>query len=340
MVFRDRRPSRHRAADNRQADAAPAHELALFPATSPDADTFDSGATAELTGKLRATQVFQLRLPALRIEQLRRLAESRGVAPTALVANWVLERLDEAEPGVLAPAPRRELNPARPGSMHVAAPARPASPPPLSAEVTISMEQATVLLDPFSVTEQRPAPDSPAEPGRSADPTDSASSAGPTSSPELLSSAEPASSPELLSSAEPASSATLVGSAELVGSSELVGSTERDSADGCTEPIGTAEPAASGKTPGAAEPAEPGDANEEVAAFYPLEHLTPVGELTSVNPLSAESASVFGTDQAPVIPLLRGTPAHASQAQSKSKSKGPRHRAPEPVTSLHTRRKW
>jgi hypothetical protein len=333
MVFRDRRPSRHRAADNRQADAAPARELALFPATSPDADTFDSGATAELTGKLRATQVFQLRLPALRIEQLRLLAESRGVTPTALVANWVLERLDEAEPGVLAPAPRRELNPARPGSMHVAAPARPASPPPLSAEVTISMEQATVLLDPFSVTEQRPAPDSPAEPGRSADPTDSAGSA------------EPVSSPELLSSAEPASSATLVGSAELVGSSELVGSTERDSterdsADGCTEPIGTAEPAVSGKTPGAAEPAEPCDAAEEVAAFYPMEHLTPVGELTSVNPVRAESASVLGTDQAPVIPLLRGTPAHASQAQSKSKSKGPRHRAPEPVTSLHTRRKW
>jgi hypothetical protein len=308
MVFRERRPSRHRAAENHQADAAPAHELALFPATfpapSPGADASDSGATAELTGKLRATQTFQLRLPALRIEQLRRLAESRGVAPTSLVAGWVLERLDEAEPGVLAPAPRRELNPARP-----------ATPPP--AGVSMSMEQATVLLDQFSGTGERPAPDSPTEPPRSADPA------------ELGRAAEPVSSSELLSSAKPASSA------ERVGSSELASSAERGSADDSPEPVDSAEPAGSAST---AKPVESSDSSEEVAAFCPLEHLTPLGELTTVNPVSAESASTLVIDQAPVIPLLRGTPAHASQAQSKSK--GPRHRAPEPITSLHTRRKW
>ena len=213
------------------------------------------------------------------------------------MAGWVLERLDEAEPGVLAPAPRRELNPARPGSTHVAVPARPAIPPPLPAEVTVSMEQATVVLDQFSLTDQRPASDSPAEPDRAADPAESASSTEPASS------------------IEPASSA-----------------------DGSAEPIDTTEPAEPATTPGTTELVESGDPEEEVAVFYPLEHLTPVGELTSVNPTSIESASVPGTDQAPVIPLLRGAPAHASQAQSKSK--GPRHRAPEPVTSLHTRRKW
>jgi hypothetical protein len=48
--------------------------------------------------------VFVLRLPALRIEQLRRLAGERGVSPGALAVSWVLERLDQ-EDTVTGPLP-------------------------------------------------------------------------------------------------------------------------------------------------------------------------------------------------------------------------------------------
>jgi hypothetical protein len=41
--------------------------------------------------------VFQLRLPALRIEQLRRIAAERGVSPGALAVDWVVDRLDRED---------------------------------------------------------------------------------------------------------------------------------------------------------------------------------------------------------------------------------------------------
>ncbi len=41
--------------------------------------------------------MFQLRLPALRIEQLRRIAADRGVSPGALAVDWVIERLDQED---------------------------------------------------------------------------------------------------------------------------------------------------------------------------------------------------------------------------------------------------
>jgi phage terminase small subunit len=41
-----------------------------------------------------ASQVYSVRIPVDRIAQLRRLAETRGVAPTALLRQFVLERLD------------------------------------------------------------------------------------------------------------------------------------------------------------------------------------------------------------------------------------------------------
>jgi uncharacterized protein YdiU (UPF0061 family) len=43
--------------------------------------------------------VYGLRLPAERIEQLRQLAAARGVEPSVLARNWVIEHLDEAEAG-------------------------------------------------------------------------------------------------------------------------------------------------------------------------------------------------------------------------------------------------
>lgn len=45
----------------------------------------------------RRSSVYGLRLPDERIDQLRRLAEARGVEPSALVRQWVTENLDAAE---------------------------------------------------------------------------------------------------------------------------------------------------------------------------------------------------------------------------------------------------
>lgn len=70
----------------------------------------------ELTGRFGSAQVFQLRLPALRIEQLRRIAEERGVSPGALAVDWVIERLDREDTptgpmAVVAEAERRRRGP-------------------------------------------------------------------------------------------------------------------------------------------------------------------------------------------------------------------------------------
>ncbi len=51
----------------------------------------------ELTGRFGSAQVFQLRLPALRIEQLRRIAQERGISPGALAVDWVIDRLDRED---------------------------------------------------------------------------------------------------------------------------------------------------------------------------------------------------------------------------------------------------
>ncbi|MGI9002512.1 MAG: hypothetical protein ACR2GH_12710 [Pseudonocardia sp.] len=40
--------------------------------------------------------VYSVHIPVDRIEELRRLAEDRGVPPTALIRTWVLAQLDAA----------------------------------------------------------------------------------------------------------------------------------------------------------------------------------------------------------------------------------------------------
>jgi hypothetical protein len=62
-------------------------------ALAPQAGVTDS----ELTGRFGSAQVFALRLPALRIEQLRRIAAERGVSPGALAVDWVIDRLDRED---------------------------------------------------------------------------------------------------------------------------------------------------------------------------------------------------------------------------------------------------
>ena len=45
----------------------------------------------------KGSSVYGLRLPDERIQQLRRLAQDRGIEPSALVRQWVIDHLDESE---------------------------------------------------------------------------------------------------------------------------------------------------------------------------------------------------------------------------------------------------
>ena len=40
------------------------------------------------------SQVYSIRIPVKRLEEIRRLASEAGIAPTVMIRNWVLERLD------------------------------------------------------------------------------------------------------------------------------------------------------------------------------------------------------------------------------------------------------
>lgn len=97
MTSRDGRHARPRIPAARQAaPEPPPHDPELdsyLAALNPDSVP----GAAEITGRFGSAQIFTLRLPALRIEQLRRLAASRGVSPGALAVDWVLERLDHED---------------------------------------------------------------------------------------------------------------------------------------------------------------------------------------------------------------------------------------------------
>ena len=63
-----------------------------------------------------ASQVYSVRIPVERLEQLRTLAEQRGVRPTALLREFVLERLDaEMAPFELVTLPDRDPDEVRLG---------------------------------------------------------------------------------------------------------------------------------------------------------------------------------------------------------------------------------
>jgi aryl-alcohol dehydrogenase-like predicted oxidoreductase len=47
------------------------------------------------------SQVYSVRMPVDRIDQLRQVAERAGVSPTTLMREWVLERLDNETPAVI-----------------------------------------------------------------------------------------------------------------------------------------------------------------------------------------------------------------------------------------------
>lgn len=102
--FRERRPSRHGAFPGRDRAAPPPEPPAELEPHDPELDSYlaalapsaEPGAS-ELTGRFGTAQVFQIRLPALRIEQLRHVAEERGTSPAALVVDWVTERLEQED---------------------------------------------------------------------------------------------------------------------------------------------------------------------------------------------------------------------------------------------------
>ncbi|MHA6792376.1 hypothetical protein ACVGVM_02470 [Pseudonocardia bannensis] len=116
--FRDRRRSRQRPSDESAAASATG---AALPPDDPELDSYlaalspesEQGVT-ELTGRFGSAQVFALRLPALRIEQLRRLAAERGVSPGAMAVEWVIDRLDR-EDTPTGPLPRIPDEPASRG---------------------------------------------------------------------------------------------------------------------------------------------------------------------------------------------------------------------------------
>jgi hypothetical protein len=63
-----------------------------------------------------ASQVYSVRIPVERLAQLRQLADERNVAPTALLRQFVLERLDqETAPVVVTELPARDVNELRLG---------------------------------------------------------------------------------------------------------------------------------------------------------------------------------------------------------------------------------
>lgn len=70
-----------------------------------------------------ASQVYSVRIPVDRLEQLRQLADQRGVRPTALLREFVLDRLDrETTPLEIVEFPERDPNELRLGPPRSAPP--------------------------------------------------------------------------------------------------------------------------------------------------------------------------------------------------------------------------
>jgi AraC-like DNA-binding protein len=61
------------------------------------------------------SQVYSIRVPVDRIVQLRRLADQRGMAPTVLMRQFVLERLDQETAAAVTEMPARDVNELRLG---------------------------------------------------------------------------------------------------------------------------------------------------------------------------------------------------------------------------------
>ncbi len=69
-------------------------EMIAFVAGIEDDEDVEEAAV-QLPPPRRPSQVYSIRIPVERIEQLRLTAVERGTTPTALIREWVIERLDE-----------------------------------------------------------------------------------------------------------------------------------------------------------------------------------------------------------------------------------------------------
>ncbi len=69
------------------------HERELF---EKDMDEEDDRPLVRPRPAKQPSQVYSIRLPVDRLAELRRYADRRGMAPTALIREWVLQRLDAA----------------------------------------------------------------------------------------------------------------------------------------------------------------------------------------------------------------------------------------------------
>lgn len=84
-------PGRHRTYDQGQDEQLPDEELESYlAALSPDGDAETTGSGRRFGG----AEVYQLRLPLMANEQLRRLAAYRQTSPMALAQEWVMQRLE------------------------------------------------------------------------------------------------------------------------------------------------------------------------------------------------------------------------------------------------------
>lgn len=117
------------------------------------------------------SQVYSIRVPVERLEQMRSLASARGLAPTAMMRQWVLARLDEeiGEESPVTPMhraltsdatqepPRRQERDAIPDRLEAAASAL--------AEATLQMMKSfTALAELFTAQRSASAPSQVASP--------------------------------------------------------------------------------------------------------------------------------------------------------------------------------
>jgi hypothetical protein len=69
-------------------------EMIAFIAALEDDEDVEAN-TVRIEPPRSPSQVYSIRIPVERIDQLRLMAANRDTTPTALIRNWVIERLDE-----------------------------------------------------------------------------------------------------------------------------------------------------------------------------------------------------------------------------------------------------
>jgi hypothetical protein len=74
--------------------------------TGVDPDANDDAEWGRLAPPRNPSQVYSIRIPVERLEQLRRIAERSGLAPSVLMRRWVIERLDRDRAGARASSVR------------------------------------------------------------------------------------------------------------------------------------------------------------------------------------------------------------------------------------------